>query len=64
MKTDVNVPSKSNKQKNLEKTTRYRTYFLLASCQPLTKKAGLASRIQIRAYPKEIFKNPQKLVVG
>ncbi len=33
MKTDVNVPSKSNKQKIFEKT-----YFLLASRQPLTKK--------------------------
>ncbi len=29
----VYVPSKSNKQKNFEKT-----YFLLASCQPMTKK--------------------------
>jgi hypothetical protein len=37
---------------------------LLASCQPLTKKARLASRIQIRAEPKEIFKDPQKLVAG
>ncbi len=35
MKTDVYVHSKSNKRKNLKKT-----YFLLASCQPLTKKAG------------------------
>ncbi len=29
LKTDVNVPSKSNKQENFEKA-----YFLLASCQP------------------------------
>ncbi len=29
------MPSKSNKQKNFGKT-----YFLLASCQPLTNKAG------------------------
>jgi hypothetical protein len=36
MKTDVNLPLKSNKQKNFGK----RTYFLLASYQPLTKKAG------------------------
>jgi hypothetical protein len=35
MKTDVKVPSKRNKQKNLEK----KKYFLLASCQPLTEKA-------------------------
>jgi hypothetical protein len=33
MKNDVNVPSTSNKQKNVEKK-----YFLLAPCQPLTKK--------------------------
>jgi hypothetical protein len=33
MKTDVNVPSKSNRQNN----------FLLTSCQPLTKKAGSGS---------------------
>jgi hypothetical protein len=35
MKTDVNVTSKRNKQKNFEKA-----YFLLASCLPLTKTAG------------------------
>ncbi len=41
MKTDGNVPivpSKSNKQENFEKT-----YFLLASCLPLVKKAGSGS---------------------
>jgi hypothetical protein len=36
LKNDVNVPSKSNKQKNVD----IFFYFLLASCQPLTKKAG------------------------
>ncbi len=35
VKTDVNVPSKSIRRKNLEKTL-----FLLPSCQPLLKKAG------------------------
>jgi hypothetical protein len=35
MKTDVNVPLKSNKQQ--------KTYFWLASCQPLTEKAGSGS---------------------
>jgi hypothetical protein len=33
LKTDVNVPSKRIRKKNLEKT-----YFLLASCPPLTKE--------------------------
>ncbi len=42
MKIDVNIPSKGNKQKPLEKTT----YFLLASCHPLTKKALIRSRIR------------------
>jgi hypothetical protein len=59
MKTDVNVPSRSTKQKNLEKNT----YFLLASCQPLTKKAGPASvsqwlkMIRIQAGSKLLFEN-------
>jgi hypothetical protein len=35
VKTDVNVPSKSNRQKIFEKTL-----ILLPSCQPLMKKAG------------------------
>jgi hypothetical protein len=36
LKIDVNVTSKSNKQKNFEE----KTYFLLAACQPLTYKVG------------------------
>jgi hypothetical protein len=39
MKTDVNLPSKNNTERNFEKNT----YFLLASCQQLTKKAGSGS---------------------
>ncbi len=35
MKTDINVPSRSNKQINFEEP-----YFLLAPYQPLAKKAG------------------------
>ncbi len=38
LKTDVNVPSQRNKQKNLEKT-----YFLFASWKPMTKRAGSRS---------------------
>ncbi len=40
-KTDANVPSESNKQKNVEKT-----YFLLASWKSLTKRAGSESGSQ------------------
>jgi hypothetical protein len=42
LKTDVNVPTESNKQKNLEKT-----YYLLASWKSLTKRAG-PDAVQIR----------------
>jgi hypothetical protein len=34
MKTDVNEPSKNNKQKT------WKFFFFLASCQALTEKAG------------------------
>jgi hypothetical protein len=37
MKTDVNVPSKSNEQNNLK------TKFFVAICQPMRKKAGSGS---------------------
>jgi hypothetical protein len=36
MKTDVNVPSKRKKHKTSKES--YKKHFLLASCQPLTKK--------------------------
>jgi hypothetical protein len=39
MKTDVNVPLNSKKHKSFEKNT----YFLLVSCQALTKKTGSGS---------------------
>jgi hypothetical protein len=39
LKTDENVPTESNEQKNLEK----KTYFLLAFWKSLTKRAGSGS---------------------
>jgi hypothetical protein len=40
MKTDLNVPSKSNKQKNLKK----QNFFWLGSCPPLTTKKSIRIR--------------------
>ncbi len=42
VKTNVNVPSKSNQQKKLTKNT----YFLLTSWKPLDEKSRILSRIQ------------------
>jgi hypothetical protein len=41
LKTDVNAPSKSPV---ISKVTLKKIFFLLASCQPLTKKPGSGSR--------------------
>jgi hypothetical protein len=52
MKTDVNVPSKKHRNKQ-------KTYFLLASCQPLTKKAGTGS---VRQWYGSAHPDPYKIV--
>ncbi len=64
LKTDVNVPSISNKQKKLLKIL-----FVLASCQPLTKKQDLdGSVIQCHCHgsadpdPYQNVKDPQHCV--
>ncbi len=61
LKTDVNVPSRKVICKKLWK----KTYFLLASCQPLRKKgrSGSVRQWYGSAYPDDLYQNVIKLTI-